>query len=334
MSIEEPSDWTAVRSEFLLDQRLAGLSPATVHTYGWLISHYQRWCQAEGVAPVSAQRSDVARYVVEQMDQRSLTTAYHRLVALRCFYHWAKRRGLREDDPTIEIRVKRPKSEVKQPYSDDELRALYAACRTPRERALILCFIATGARLSEIAGMTTDDLRGDAMLLIRGKGNKERWVYLGKAACAALADYLDGREGAVWLADERRTPPSWRGRPMMAHGLYEVVVRLGQRAGVSHTYVHRFRTTFANMVLDRSGNVGSLQMILGHANIAQTLHYAAYNRRQRALELQARLAIGDMFREGASDEHRNARADQVPAPMEGGAGHGLPSADALARAGG
>ena len=282
----EAPDWTAVRSEYLLDQRLAGLSPKTVEVYGVLISHYERWCQAEGVALVSSQRLDVGRYMAEQIDRSPGETAYHRLVGLRSFYRWAKKRGLREDEPTEGIKVKRPKQETKQPLTDDELRAILAACRTLRERALILCFIATGARRSEIAGMTTDDLREDGMLLIRGKGNKERWAHLGKTTYAALVQYLDGREGAVWLADHPLTPSPYRGGPIATNTIFCLLRRIAKRAGVSDVYPHRLRVTFANRWLDLGYDLVALQGRMGHANLEMTAHYSRYNADRRGLEMQ------------------------------------------------
>ena len=285
-SAEECSGWAAIRSEYLLDQRLAGLSPTTVSVYGYLISHYQRWCQAEGVALVSAQRSDVGRYVAEQIDQSSGTTAYHRLVGLRSFYRWAKKRGLREDEPTEGIKVKRPRRETKRPLTDDELRALLGACRTPRERALILCFIATGARVSEIVGMTTDDLRGDGMLLIRGKGNKERWAHLGKTTYDAIVRYLGGREGRVWLADHPLTPSPYQNGPIAIKTVFCLVRRIGQRAGVVGVHPHRLRVTFANRWLDQGYDLVALQGRMGHADISMSAHYSRYNADRRGLEMQ------------------------------------------------
>ena len=191
------------------------------------------------------------------------------------------------------MKVRRPKRAPRKPFSRDELRALLAACRMPRERALILCFVATGARLSEIAGMTTDDLRGDGMLLIRGKGNKERWVYLGKAAYGALARYLDGREGRVWLADHEQTPSPYRGGPMATNTVSGIVKRIGRRAGVAHVHPHRFRTTYACQFLEESGDGGALQIILGHSTLAQTMEYAEYGAAQRALAQQRWLSLAD-----------------------------------------
>lgn len=310
--MEQPDDWLAVRSDYLLDLRLSGLSPATITSYDRQISHFARWCQAESVALVSAQRVDVARYVAGQEDQFTLTTLYHRTVRLRKFYRWYQERGLRENDPTEGIKIKRPKPETKQPFTDDELRRLIAACRTLRERALILCFIVTGARLSEIGGMTTDDLRGDGTLLLHGKGNRERWVHLGTPAYDALACYLKNREGRVWVADAQQTARRYRGRPMASHGLYELIKRIGARAGISDGHPHRLRTTFANRWLDRGYDLVALQGQMGHAQIEMTAHYSRYNSAKRGLEMQSRM-LDSLLTEDQAPPPTDSPPPQAPA---------------------
>jgi len=142
--------------------------------------------------------------------------------------------------------------------------------------------IATGMRRGELWGMRGEHIDWErGLVLIEGKGMKRRWVAPGSRALQALSACRNGT-GPVWL--------DRHGQPYSRDALYEIIRRLGQRAGVK-TYIHKFRTTYANGFAEKTnGDWGSLQVILGHSKLETTLGYAAWGRAERALEQMRRYA--------------------------------------------
>lgn len=193
---------------------------------------------------------------------------------------------MRDDNPAAPIRLRQPKAPIKEPFTEEELRALVSATENLRDRAIILMFIATGCRISEILSMRSADVSWESgSILVRGKGQRHRYVIPGRLAMKALDRYLDGRTGALWI--------NYFGDPLCQPGCYLMIRNLGERVGVK-AYPHRFRTTFACMFNRLSnGDIQSLQILMGHAKVSTTLHYAAHGAVQRALEQQRRLSLAD-----------------------------------------
>jgi site-specific recombinase XerD len=114
---------------------------------------------------------------------------------------------------------------------------------------------------------------------VRGKGSKERWVSPGPTALRDIRAYLgEQRTGVVFGLRS-------------GHNLYQIVCRMGQRAGVVNPYVHRFRITFAVRFLREYGDLAALRRILGHEHLSTTEHYAAFGIGEDALAMQARLDL-------------------------------------------
>ena len=141
--------------------------------------------------------------------------------------------------------------------------------------------------------MTTSDFDwATGILLVTGKGLRQRRIALGRQTIAALREYVGSRTGHVWRSDPclRRAVEG----PLTPMGIYFAVQRIGKRAGVEHVHPHRFRTTFANTFARRSGgDLQSLQVLMGHAKIETTAHYARWGAAERAIDIQRRLLADD-----------------------------------------
>ena len=201
-----------------------------------------------------------------------------RLAAVKWYCRWL-------GCPAPAVRIREPALPPKQPFSIDELRRILAACRRPQDRAMVLLVLDTGLRRSELTGLRRQDLDlGNGVARIRGKGGKQRVVALGQRSLAALGLCLDGR-GYPWRS--QRT-----GGPMTADGFYRLCRRLSQRTGI-HVFPHRFRTTWACLFLEATGDVGSAQVLMGHAKVETTLRYAGWIQQRRALEQMRRHSLSD-----------------------------------------
>jgi integrase/recombinase XerC len=145
-----------------------------------------------------------------------------------------------------------------------------------RDLAMLELFYSTGMRLSELAGLSLDDvdLLSDQAKL-RGKGRKERIVPVGSRAVAALRRYLRLREGVVGrsAADRRAVFVSVRGRRLPPRSIQRLMHRMFDAVGGNGLRVHSLRHTFATHLLDAGADLRAVQELLGHASLSTTQIY-------------------------------------------------------------
>ena len=204
-------------------------------------------------------------------------TAARKLSALRQFHRFLVREGVREDDPTQLLDSPRLARTLPKYLSETEVDALLAAARArPPAQALLATaalemLYATGLRISELLAMPRVALAGDAaVLMIKGKGGKERIVPLSDAA----------REAAACLVAARKNPHHWlfagkASRAITRQGFSLLLKQVALDAGLDPARVspHVLRHSFASHMLARGADLRSLQLLLGHADIATTQIY-------------------------------------------------------------
>ena len=207
-------------------------------------------------------------------------------MAARSYFTYLIGKGQRRTCPTAGITIRTNKHLPNTPYSTDELRRLLAACRSPRDRALFLLFIGSGARRSELFSLQARQIDfGRGTIRVLGKGAKERTLAPGLVPMAALRSYLGERIGPVWL--------SRYGRPLSRSGEWKILERLAHRAEVGRAYFHRFRHTYAGAFLEESQDLLALKMTLGHATWDMVERYVEYGAHERALDQQRNLSLAD-----------------------------------------
>lgn len=261
---------------------LVGLALATrtIRGYRYDAIAFRRWCEGRGCNAEQAEKADLLAYVDERRQCTGPASVVRRFAAVRHYHRWLIARAVRSDDPTDGIRLRQPREAPKRPFTRDELRRLFAACRKPQERAAVLLLTEAGLRLSEIAGLRRADIDFDRGLIsVRGKGDKERLAAPSARAFDALRLCMDGRDHP-WHSQRLHGP-------MTPDGYYRMLRRLGKRAGVQHVHPHRFRTSFACLFMEESGDILALQLLMGHEKIEVTAHYARWGATQRALSKQA-----------------------------------------------
>jgi len=279
--------WAATEGPFRLYLLTTGYSPETVQLRVCNVRLFAAWAVKHHVPLTRACHDAVASYLAEQLAAVAQVTARSRLHALRSFFVFCRAQGWREDDPSAGIRIKLPKCQPKRPFTLEEIRAVLGACLNDRDRAIVLVLAATGVRASELLHMEGRDVDWEeGTVLIHGKGSKERCVLLGDTALEALRRCVDGHTGRLWLTRD--------GKPMKRVLVRDALIALGYRAGVTPVGSHRFRISFANHWLETGGDLGSLQLVMGHSTIAQTAHYAGWTAANRAFEHQRHHCLADV----------------------------------------
>lgn len=171
-----------------------------------------------------------------------------------------------------------PGGKRRMPFTKQEITALLVEASTTRnalrDRALLLFLLDTGARLGDAASVLIDDVHFDrSYALFRdGKGRQDREVPFGPETAMALRRYIAKRRKAKGAPTLFQTE---EGAKLSDQGMYHVIGRLGDAAGIRNCHPHRFRHTMAYTYVRNGGNVLSLKLILGHKELKTTERYVA-----------------------------------------------------------
>jgi len=194
---------------------------------------------------------------------------------LKAFYSWLLREEYIEDNPMRHIRIPRAPKVVIETFTDEQIERLLAAVdvRKPlgfRDHCILLILLDTGMRLSELAGLCTQDVDLETgEFKVTGKGQKQRVIPMGGTVQKVLWKYLNRyrREPAIPSVDHLFLDRT--GMPMSPDSIYRMVRKHGRNAQLESVRCspHTFRHTFAKNYLLNGGDVFSLQKILGHSSL-------------------------------------------------------------------
>jgi integrase/recombinase XerD len=231
--------------------------------------------------------ADELRAVISWWHQRQLSprSVARRLSALRQFMGWAVEDGLRLDNPTRWIDNPSLPASLPKSLSEAEIIRLLeaAAVLTPelaalRAQAMLEILYAAGLRVSELVGLLVSQFRRNRqVILITGKGGRERVVPLGDKARAAAARWIECRDGNANFVLSDFMFPSVDGSAMTRHQFAQMLKKLAIAADIDAARVspHKLRHSFATHMLNRGADLRSLQSLLGHADISTTQIYTA-----------------------------------------------------------
>ncbi|KAJ1684301.1 hypothetical protein LUZ63_020594 [Rhynchospora breviuscula] len=218
----------------------------------------------------------------------SASSAGRAVVAVRGFHRFAVRDDLVGQDPAARVRPPSPAKRLPKALPVADVVALIEAAGAPgtalarRDRALLELLYATGARISEVVGLDVDDLDlsgarvDEAVVLLRGKGGKERVVPVGSFAADAVRDYVTAARADLVSAG-RGSPALFlnaRGGRLSRQSAWTVITRAAERAGVTaEVSPHTLRHSFATHLLEGGADVRVVQELLGHASVTTTQIY-------------------------------------------------------------
>lgn len=274
-----------------------GLSANTISSYRRDLDQAARFLALGKVADWrNVAAADAARWVHSLSAAKySVASLARKLSALRMLARFLVREKLRDDDFTALLTGPKPSRKMPGTLSEDEVSRLLAAAsggqpRDLRDRALLELFYSSGLRVSELAGLTLQqiDLQ-QGFLRVFGKGSKERVVPVGGRACEALATYLvSGRPHLVRPHTGSQFFLNHRGRGLSRVALWMIVKASAKRAGLTRNVKpHALRHSFATHLLTGGADLRAIQEMLGHASISTTQIYTAVEP-QRLLEHHAK----------------------------------------------
>jgi integrase/recombinase XerD len=293
-----------------------GAARNTLLAYGRDLKDYAAWIERHRVGLMSATQSDVESYLIAcDAEGLATSTRARRLSSIRQFYRFAVEEGWRTDNPAIRLKGPGRLCSLPGTLSVEEVERLLATApqvgRTATERArnaaLVTLLYATGMRVSELVELPVAAARGTPqMLLVRGKGGKERLVPLSPPARIALDAWLQLRD-----ADKMRAglphlfPSGGKAGHLTRHRFYGLIKEIASIAGIDPVRVtpHRLRHAFATHLLANGADLRVIQTLLGHADVATTEIYThVLDARLRAMvEAHHPLARRDRARSAAED---------------------------------
>lgn len=253
---------TAAVSGFLVACQARGLSRRTVEFYEFFLVRLER----AFVNPLLVDLADLRQFIAS-LSSWSVASRRGLVRTLKLFYRHCG--GI---DPASALVMPRKAASWPCVLPLAHLRGLLEAVHSdPRDWAVVLMFLDTGLRVSELCGLTVGDLDLSAgfAVVCSGKGGKRRVVPIGRVAVDALRSYLGERRlGSVFLARD--------GQPLHPEGVRKLLKRAACRAGLTvAVYPHLLRHTSATMYLENGGDTFTLQRILGHSDPRMTEIYVS-----------------------------------------------------------
>jgi integrase/recombinase XerD len=274
-----------------------GAAPNTLKAYAADLADFAAFARAAGAEPAAADPDMLSAYMA-QLTRSGLSarTAARRLSCLRQFHRFLAREGIRPDDPTLRLEAPRAGRTLPRFLSEAEVSALLGAASPggglpPGRQAVALAALellyATGLRISELLSLRRDALAGDGMvLLVRGKGGRERLVPLSEPARDAARVLVESEAAAAGRSAARSgllprpaSPFLFAGRdprqPLTRQGFDRILHETALKAGLDPDRLspHVLRHSFASHMLAHGADLSSLQRLLGHADIATTQIY-------------------------------------------------------------
>ncbi|QQR80441.1 MAG: site-specific tyrosine recombinase XerD [Deltaproteobacteria bacterium] len=268
-----------------------GLSKNTLASYGTDLNAFLKYLEWKGMqAPSQITSAHILEHIVslskEGLKPRSM--ARH-LITIRRFFKFLNQEKILDQDPTALIDIPKIGRKLPNFLTLNEVDKILEAAVTQtkvvtlenqRNHAMIELLYATGLRVSELVNLKVDDLNlQKGFLKAYGKGSKERIVPMGKVANAALSQYIsEARESLRKKHSTQYLFLTRRGTSMTRQMFWTIIKTLALKAGIRRAISpHVLRHSFATHLVERGADLRSVQVMLGHSNIATTEIYTHLN---------------------------------------------------------
>lgn len=276
-------DESAVEQFISYMRQARAVSEETVRAYAGDLAGFLQWRIEQGLADEPLDSELVRAWIASRSRRGDGARSVARgLSALRQFLRWQTRMGRRTDHPAESVRS--PKLDKRLPgvLFTDEIRRLLdirgGGFKPLRDRAILETLYSTGCRVGELCGVSLNDFDSErGRMLVHGKGNRDRVVFVGPYAMRAIANYLPSREALLSRLGKRSTSALFvnaRGGALSSRGVFGIVEDRAREAGVGDRVTpHTLRHSFATHVLDGGADIRVVQELLGHASPSTTQLY-------------------------------------------------------------
>ena len=274
---------SALYSDFLLEQKFRNNSTRTIEYYKENLSRFFIWLQSDDIIALSIDKwKEYGIYLHETATKRngdkySESSIQGAMRAIKSFYNYGIAKGVVDDKVIRQLKLPKVHNKEERILDDDEINTLFHSIDESSQTGLRnKCFIAlmldSGLRRGEIPRLNFADLdvRSKTMI-IKGKGGKQRVVPMGEISATLLTDYIfkyrenAGQQTSVFVDSS--------GYRCTDNLIKQVFKRIKKKANISRLHPHLLRHTFATNYIADGGDLETLRLILGHANIQTTQRY-------------------------------------------------------------
>lgn len=224
------------------------------------------------------------RYKNNNEDQLATITQGYHLIALRGFLTYLSGRDIASLGPEKIILPKISRKQVTFLHYDEVERLLLQIPLDTetglRDRAIVELLFSSGLRVSELVNLNRDHINTTRReFMVRGKGQKDRPVFIGQSAADRVTDYLDARNDSLvplFISYSRNASPSTDGdyRRLTSRSIQRIISQYAKLAGITkHVSPHTMRHSYATDLLMNGADLRSVQSMLGHSNVSTTQVY-------------------------------------------------------------
>lgn len=252
---------------FLNAKRLEGRSEKTLERYAYII---KRMCNAIETPVGKISVFHLRNYLSGERNRGvSDSTLDGTRQILSSYFGWLHKEGLITNNPTVNLKPIKSIKKVRKPYTTVDIRKLEDGCTTDRDKAIMSILLSTGCRISEICALNREDIDFvNKEILVLGKGNKERTVFINDVTIMLLQRYLESRN------DDHPALFIGKGTDRMKPGgIRKMLHIVADRVDVENAHPHRFRRTLATSLINRGMPIQEVAVILGHEKLDTTMRY-------------------------------------------------------------
>jgi integrase/recombinase XerD len=264
-----------------------GLASASLEAARYDLARLRQWSESEGLAgPGAVKDENLRSFLLDSASELAPSSRARLLSTMRSFFRFLVAEDLTTLDPTSTLLAPRRGRKLPAVLTLNQVERLLetidgAQPADLRDRAILEVLYGCGCRVSELCGIDVTDLdAGEAALLLRGKGRKQRLVPVGEIALEFLGLYLRaGRPDLLGKTPNAALFLNQRGGRLSRVSVWNLIKKTGAAAGLSEALSpHTLRHTYATHLLEGGADLRVVQELLGHADIGTTEIYTHIDR--------------------------------------------------------
>ncbi len=269
--------------QYLITER--HYSELTKKAYEEDITHFELFLDQTGDTDFSSVTLQDVRIYLGELNEKGLSrnSVSRKISSLRAFYQFLLKNQLVKDNPFSYIHLKKKMLRLPKFFYEKEMDALFEAVKGDgpldfRNEAILEVLYGTGTRVSECSGINLKDIDFDlSVLLVHGKGNKERYVPFGHYAAVAMREYMEQSRTPLMSKYKKSHEflfVNHHGDPITATGIEYVLNQVIKKSSLtSDIHPHMLRHSFATHLLNNGADMRTVQELLGHASLSSTQIY-------------------------------------------------------------